>query len=215
MRSKISAKLSKLYLFLFVVFLIVSNPVPGRSQYLNHVICNWEWKWVSGWETEYDTKLHQYRLVYRDRYKYVEDCDHHPKPDPNDPHGEIQKVWVDYDVNEDQKKGMRVHFNFNVFKYKGLPCSANVYFYKASGEPLKDLNGKYKTTGGDVAMYVNFTPGYENTPYNDVQLFMPYDELHLDTGKFDLKFVIELQCKGFGLIAHSDDHFFSYSNKYE
>jgi hypothetical protein len=40
---------------------------------------------------------------------------------------------------------------------------------------------------------------------------MPYDELHMNTGESDLKFVVELHCEGIGFIAESKDYAFTYS----
>jgi hypothetical protein len=219
MRSKISAKLSNSCLVLVAGLLIFFTPVTGRSQNTSKK-CGYVNKYVYVWdyENEYNpsTRRYEYRYGYRYRYRYVYDCEP-PEYAPYYPvtanvrNGEIKKIWVDYNVYEGQKKGMRIHLTFNVLNLKGKTCSANAYFYYASGDPLKDFNDKYNTTGGNVATHGDFTPGYANTIYNDFQLFMPYDELRLDTGKTDLKFVIELHCAGVGLVTGSQDYSFYYS----
>ena len=129
----------------------------------------------------------------------------------NAPKGKFEKVWVDHSVFEDKKKGMRIHAAFDVSNLKGKKCRANVYFYFASGKALKDLNNKFNTTDGNVAMNEEFSPPYENSTYKDFQLFMPYDELHMEAGKSSLKLVVKLSCEGLGFLAESEDYEFDYT----
>ena len=56
---------------------------------------------------------------------------------------------------------------------------AAAYFYCPNGTPIKDTNGSNRTSDGNVATHVNFTPNYENCTFNDLAIFMPYSELHL------------------------------------
>ena len=95
------------------------------------------------------------------------------------PTGEIHKVWVDHNVYEDGVKGMRVHVKFSVYGMKGKSGQCALYFYDNQGESLRDINQRYRTSNGNVATHDDFTPGYENTIYNDFDVFMPYSELHI------------------------------------
>ncbi len=105
------------------------------------------------------------------------------------PTGEIHKVWVDHNVYEDGVKGMRVHVKFSVYGMKGKSGQCALYFYDNQGESLRDINQRYRTSNGNVATHDDFTPGYENTIYNDFDVFMPYSELHITRSgsyKFDV-----------------------------
>lgn len=127
------------------------------------------------------------------------------------PTGNIEKVWVDYDVTDDSRKGMRIHAKFTAGNLKDTECKMLIYFYYKSGNALKDLNKKFYTTSGNVSSSKKFNPGYINSNYEDYSIFMPYAELHLTTkGKYDLKFHIELHEKSGKLIASTKDHFFQY-----
>lgn len=95
------------------------------------------------------------------------------------PTGEIHKVWVDHNVYEDGVKGMRVHVKFSVYGMKGKSGQCALYFYDNQGESLRDINQRYRTSNGNVATHDDFTPGYENTIYNDFDVFMPNSELHI------------------------------------
>lgn len=103
----------------------------------------------------------------------------------------INKVWVDYDVYEDGKKGMRIHVNMSAYNLNSKQCRAVVYFYTESGTKLKDTNGSYRTSAGDVSCGKNFTPHYNSSSFEDFTIFMPYSELHI-TYKGSFKFFVNL-----------------------
>jgi hypothetical protein len=175
--------------------------------------CKYRWKWVWVWEWEYNgaTARTEYQYVYR--YRYVYDCLPEPMEiliDSLTPKGDIQKIWVDYNTRNKEILGMRIHLTFDVSNLKDSKCSATAYFYYASGDPLKDLNRKFRTTNGNVAVHDDFKPPYVNAVYKDFQLFMPYDELHMATGKSNLKFDAKLWCPGVGFLA-SKEYLFDYS----
>src|ERR1700749_2436121 len=103
----------------------------------------------------------KYTLNYRPVCKYVTKCVPAPvEPSPaetstNAPRGEIRKIWVDHSVYDNQQKGMRIHLTFKAQNLKDKKCRANVYFYFASGKPLKDFNDKYNTPNGNVATHAD------------------------------------------------------------
>ena len=108
------------------------------------------------------------------------------------PKSDIFKVWVDHNQYQDSVKGMRIHVKFNVRNFKDGKGRVVAYFYKKNGDPLKDTNGRYNTTTGDVSTSGKFQPRYVNSVYNDFKLFFPYQELHMARGKHNLKFRIRI-----------------------
>ena len=108
------------------------------------------------------------------------------------PKSRIFKVWVDHNQYQDSVKGMRIHVKFNVHNFKGANGRVVAYFYKKNGDPLKDTNGRYNTTSGNVSTSGNFQPSHLKSIYNDYTLFMPNKELHLVGGKHNLKFRIKI-----------------------
>ncbi len=104
----------------------------------------------------------------------------------------IQNISVDHNQTLFEKKGMLIHVKFSVTGMKGLEGRATAYFYMQTGDRLKDLNGEYTTTDGQVSTGKSFTPKDDIMQYDDLQLFMPYDELELGPGSYDLKFHVEL-----------------------
>jgi len=119
------------------------------------------------------------------------------------PGGQIRAVWVEHNVYDSQRKGMRIHVKFEVTNYQNVKCGAAVYFYYSSGEALKDLNNRYRTPDGKVAYGVEFTPANPASVFEDFKIFMPYDELHMGVGEARLKFKVQLYRVGGEFFATS------------
>ncbi|MFN8513510.1 MAG: protein kinase [Chloroflexia bacterium] len=116
-----------------------------------------------------------------------------PTPAPVAGHtANIESITVDHNVYQSGLKGMLIHVKFTTQGTKGVKSRAIAYFYYADGKVLKDTDGSYTTTEGQVAVGKDYTPGYDNTRYDDYQLFLPYDQLHLAVGQYNLKFYVAL-----------------------
>ena len=124
----------------------------------------------------------------------------------------FDRVWVDYNVTEAGRKGMRIHIKFSVKNLKGVACDAAVYFLKKDGTSLKSSDSNF-SRDGNVAIFSPLKPAYDETIYDDVQLFMPYDELNLNRGRHDLKMDIDLAYPDGKLIEHLTFHEFWYEEK--
>ena len=93
----------------------------------------------------------------------------------------IKTVSVYNDVDVDGKKGLSVHVSLDISGMKGTDAMVSCYFYDSSGNALVNINSNYGTTGSPsyVAVSKSIKPGYENTTYSDLEIKIPYDELHL------------------------------------
>lgn len=127
------------------------------------------------------------------------------------PTASIEKVSVDHNVYEDGKKGMRIHVKFNVNYMLQKKGKVIAYFYDGN-LALKDNNNEYGTIDGYVCCSKVFSPSYENSIYNDFVLFMPYNELHVNQSKYDLKFIVQIYDENsMKFIAKSDYTNFIYT----
>lgn len=99
----------------------------------------------------------------------------------------IRDVSVAHNVYENGEKGMNVTVYFTANNCYGKKLAISLYYYFNNGNALKDYNGQYKTTDGNVAVSGNYTP-WQSSVSASKTIFMPYDELHMGTGKCDLKF---------------------------
>jgi hypothetical protein len=109
-----------------------------------------------------------------------------------------QGARVVYNVKLNGQVGMRVHANFTVKYALDTPCMMIAYFYydDADSTPLVSGDANYRTKNGKVSSSVNFTPAYDPAVYKDLQLFMPYDALNMESGEtYDLKFYLALYQK--------------------
>ncbi len=112
---------------------------------------------------------------------------------PDDPEAKFHAARIVHNVTVAGKKGMRVHANFTVNYGLNNPCKLIAYFYDVDGEPLESDDPKYSNADGNVSASTNFTPQYDPAWYKDLQLFIPYVALNMESGeKHNLKFYLAL-----------------------
>jgi hypothetical protein len=122
----------------------------------------------------------------------------------------FSKIWVDYNVTEDGEKGMKVHVKFEVSGMEGVDSYLLVYFQKEDGSNLTTGSSVYGSKDGRVVAKKALKPGFDVTVYKDLEVFMPYTELNLDSGKYDLKMDADLADDDENLIQHLGYHEFQY-----
>lgn len=124
------------------------------------------------------------------------------RPSSNAPNAKFDKAWVDYNVTEGDVKGMKLHLKFTVNKMKNLDPTVVIYFQTGDGKKLRDNNKRYASPSGDVAVYkplkVDYDPGY----YEDLAIFIPYNELDLEEGEYDLEMDIDINYRNGSLLQH-------------
>jgi len=120
-------------------------------------------------------------------------------------------LWVDYNVKENGQLGMRIHVKFTVNNLKGVDSYLAIYFETRDGVRLKDKSQRLYSQDGAVAVYRSLKPGYDVTEYDDLTVFMPYDELDLGRGKYELRMDADVIYKEGGLVQHLTYHDFDYS----
>lgn len=128
------------------------------------------------------------------------------------PSATFEDLWVDYDVTENGHKGMRIHVKFTLKNMKDVDSYLAIYFEKKDGEKLKSQNTTYKSKSGQLALYKTLKPGYDESVYKDLQVFMPYSEMNLPSGRHDLKLDADIIYKNGDLIKHLKYHEFWFSH---
>jgi uncharacterized protein YxeA len=120
------------------------------------------------------------------------------------PRATFDSLWVEFDVKENNEVGMRIHFKFVTYDMKDTQASVAIYFLNNNDEraTLKDKNQKYLSGAGDVAVYSDINPGYPTAYYNDLVVFMPYAELDLAPGTYQLLMDTKLIYRRGGLISN-------------
>lgn len=127
------------------------------------------------------------------------------------PSATFKRTWIDYNIKQDGKNGMRIHTAFSVSGLKGVDSYLQIRFQKADDTYLKDNNNSFNSEQGEVAVFGSMKPGYEPTDYSDMALFMPYDELDLAGGKYALKMDIDVIYENGDLVQHLTFYPFEYT----
>jgi hypothetical protein len=99
----------------------------------------------------------------------------------------LTRMWIDYNVTEGGRKGMKIHVSYKVYGMKGVPSYLALYFEKQNGDKLYSNSTGFKSADGTLALYKEMDPAYDPAVYDDTTLFMPYDEIDLPPGKYNLK----------------------------
>jgi hypothetical protein len=113
----------------------------------------------------------------------------------------VKRVWVDYNVTEDGRKGMRLHVNFEVTGLKGVDTKIVARVQKESGDFLTSASS-YSNGNGQLETSFDMKPGYATAVYEDADMFLPYDEINVRKGVWNLKFDIDLSYENGDLIQH-------------
>jgi hypothetical protein len=127
----------------------------------------------------------------------------------NDPVATFVGARVVHNVTANGQKGMRIHAQFKVRYGLNVPCRMIAYFFDDEGTALEAGDEHYTTATGKVSASANFTPQYDPAVYNDLQIFIPYGALNMESGDtYDLKFYLALYDK-------DGERFFSKSGWYK
>jgi hypothetical protein len=134
------------------------------------------------------------------------------QPSAADQDATFEKVWVEYDIRVDGKKGMRIHAKFTVKNSLNVSCRLIAQFYRRDSSYLtSDGDPAYTTSEGHVYTYVDLKPRFNSTRYEDKTLFIPYEAFNIKArGQYLLKFVLFLD-RNAQTIGHSADFNFKYT----
>lgn len=129
------------------------------------------------------------------------------------PRASFDSIWVEFDITENEKRGMRIHLKFSTYEMKDLDSYVAIYFEYNDDIAgfLKDKNKQFQSSEGDVALYKSIKPAYDPAVYKDLQLFMPYSELDLEPGIYDLTMDVKLIYKQGGMIDRLTYYDFEYT----
>jgi hypothetical protein len=132
---------------------------------------------------------------------------------PRDPSGvtaKVNRIWIDYNVTEGGKRGMRIHVNFEVTGLKGVESKLSARVQRENGNFLMNSNVGYTNNSGQLEVFFEMNPGFPTTVYKDADLFLPYNEIIIGRGKHNLKLDFDLNYDDGELIKHLDIYDFEF-----
>ena len=142
----------------------------------------------------------------QERKKREEECERNAKANAI-----ITSVRTEHNITIGNEFGMNILVDCQVNYMRNKNGQIAAYFYLLKNNnyvELLDCNKKYYCTGGQVCIRVNILPTLPQQQYNNLALFIPYDELHLPKGKADLIFHVEIFDNLDVSIARSKDYNF-------
>jgi hypothetical protein len=99
---------------------------------------------------------------------------------------------VEHSVERSGHKGMLFHVRFEIVNAKGHNCAAMASFLSPNGTAVPAINKYFATVDNKMACWVRFVPGFDATRYDDLQLFMPYDQITTQRGRHDYTFCLRI-----------------------
>lgn len=102
---------------------------------------------------------------------------------PNNTKAKIHKCWIEQNVWDGGIVGIRVHIDFEIENGLNLIDQVAAYFYFSNGTSIPDLNGRFRSADGSVAVGGRFNAIYSNSLWTDYVLFIPKHELHVFTSQ--------------------------------
>ena len=134
-----------------------------------------------------------------------------PTTPPKTSNTKFDRIWIDYDITENGQFGMRIHVKFSVYNLKGVSTNLAIFFDRDNVDlRLKSYDGRFQSKNNEVYVYRALKPAYDSTVYEDLDVFIPYSELHLTTGKHNLRIDADLTYANGDLIEHLGFESFSY-----
>lgn len=103
----------------------------------------------------------------------------------------INKVWLEVDAVRDGYQGMVIHLDVDATGLNGHEIRGNAYFENGDGTKLYDMDQNYGTAEGQVSTGNTYKAQFDEQHWSDFEMFIPYDQLHLGTGDFRLKFYVQ------------------------
>lgn len=95
-------------------------------------------------------------------------------------HGaEVTKFWIEHNVVRNNQSGLLVHVDAQFFKVSNHNLRVSAYFDRPANCGILDTNNSYRGYNGVVCTETNISNKSDDTFIADLQLFLPYKELHL------------------------------------
>lgn len=89
----------------------------------------------------------------------------------------IDRLWISNDVKRGNRRGLLVNMRVTLTDTTATPATATVLFFTPDSIPLPDIDLAYCTGAGQVAVETTVEPADAGTA--EVELFIPYSQLHL------------------------------------
>lgn len=138
------------------------------------------------------------------------------------PSAQIHRIWVNHNMQgrpwpgmrPGENTGMQINIHFSVANLVGQRITVAALFGFQGGQSLRDMDGNFTTTDGDVCVTADVSPQYQDTEWQQLALFMPYSQLHMAPGQYNLEFEVQVAGRnGATIYANSGPQYFTYTGR--
>lgn len=105
---------------------------------------------------------------------------------------QLRKVSPQYDQTRGGRVGLVLAVDLNVQGARGRTCSGFVTFWHSRTSYVPGRSTPYTASGGALSAVQTFTPEYDNTDVNTLELFVPYEEFPDFTGRQEFQYRIQV-----------------------
>lgn len=108
------------------------------------------------------------------------------------PRANISNIQINYSVLRNGQSGIQYLIDFTFENGQGVSSQLGVHFYDSLGDGLTDQNDSYTNGDGQVFVGEYFIPESNSASYTGFELFIPYGELDLAPGFYELQSDVKL-----------------------
>ncbi|MBN1418240.1 MAG: hypothetical protein JXP34_05650 [Planctomycetes bacterium] len=123
-------------------------------------------------------------------------------PAPIIPMATFENVWVTHNHTFMGEAGLVVHARLTIGACPNRPVTIAAWFWGTAGQPLMDFDNLFRAANGQVSAWVTPTPLYPVATFPDLQVFLPYHQLHLIPGTHDLSVSLSAHLEGRAIGGH-------------
>lgn len=105
----------------------------------------------------------------------------------------VNKVWLEHGVIKNGEKGMTIHTDISVSGIKGNRIEVIAYFYDEQKSKLKGGIGGYKTRDGQVCASDFGKSTYDDSRWEDFDIFIPLRAIPLASGKHTYYIIVDVK----------------------
>jgi len=95
----------------------------------------------------------------------------------DEPNVSFDQMWIDYNGVLKNEFGMIIHVNLTVRQLRDIPSTLAVAMELGNGDRVNAITPEYASTNGQLTVYRKLAAKFDNSVYNDVQVFIPYREI--------------------------------------
>lgn len=106
----------------------------------------------------------------------------------------INDIRIRHEIRSNNQYGMAIDISFNIDGAKGENCDVILMFYnKVNGAKLMKYSSGYSTSSNNLCASRKFIPSYDNSTFNNFEIFIPYSAFELPNNPYELEFKVYIR----------------------